>query len=95
MNTRPERWLWFMDTEGRTVMRVWAEHYRFRDLEHLKALLGVPWNYETAYSRMLDFERAHPRSVPWPLAHYWLSSLAAITASLVVLGFVLVLVQQG
>jgi hypothetical protein len=91
----PERWLWLMDAEGRTLMRVYAPYYRFRDIERLKSRLDVPWDYNTGYRRLLDFRRAHPGSVPWPMAHYWVTFLGVLGAAALLLRLLGAVVQAA
>jgi len=73
----PSRWLFFLDPEGRTLLRAYAEYYSPEELDRFRAALGVPWEQLAGLRTFRQLRRELPGSVPWAMAHYWLSAILA------------------
>jgi hypothetical protein len=69
----PGRWLVFLDSGGRPLLRAYAEYYPPAELLRLQDTLGVAWDSLGETRTFARMRREIPRSVPWALAHLWLT----------------------
>jgi hypothetical protein len=81
----PATWLLFLDADGVTLMRAYAEYYPREELLRLRDALGVDWDVRGDVRTFAQYRRDIPGSFPWPLAHVWLT-LALVALLVVVIG---------
>ncbi len=85
----PAKWLLFLDTHGRPLLRAYAEYYPTAELERLRHALDVPWESRSKIWTFESMRREFPGSFPWVLGHFRLVSLFGVA---VLLGVIFVVI---
>jgi hypothetical protein len=80
----PASWLVFLDVDGRTLLRAYAEYYPADERLRLREALAVHWVTLSDVRTFAQLRRELPGSFPWTLAHVWLTfALVALLAVVV------------
>lgn len=76
--------LLFVDSAGRAVFRLYPTMWDERDLERIRAALGVPLELQPERMTAARLRRTYPRAMPWPLAHLPAATILGLVAAGVV-----------
>lgn len=79
----PARWLLFLDARGRLLLRAYAEYYPADDLASLRQTLNVAWDAQRQTRTFAEMRRDLPGSIPWALAHVWLTTTVILLIGVV------------
>jgi hypothetical protein len=78
----------FLDADGRTLLRAYAEYYPAAELSRLRETLDVEWVTLPRVRTFAQLRHEVPGSFPWTLAHIWLTLALVVSLAVIVGGVV-------